>query len=149
MNYYKIQSDLLKLLIQNKLGPCFSPAVTDQDVILSDGKFLAVIPKDKCFLSMSNPKLKYPILKDFSSPIMIAGMITDLQRLATSSMHTRTAAVKRYHAGGLYLKRACALFKTNILNTLIRTLPIIYIALMHWFSSWRMTSLWALSVRSI
>lgn len=65
MNYYKIQSDLLKLLIQNKPGPCFSPAVTDQDVIFSDGKFLAVIPKDKCFLSISNPKLKYPSLKDF------------------------------------------------------------------------------------
>ena len=56
MNYYKIQSDILKLLIQQKNGPCFAPAVTDRELIMSDGKFLAVIPKEKCFLSITNPK---------------------------------------------------------------------------------------------
>ena len=65
MNYYKIQSDILKLLVQQKNGPCLAPASADHDPIMSDGKFLAVIPKEKCFLSVTNPKQAVTALHDF------------------------------------------------------------------------------------
>ena len=39
MNYYKIQSDILKLLIQQKNSPYFAPASADHEPIMSDGKF--------------------------------------------------------------------------------------------------------------
>ena len=65
MNYYKIQSDILKLLVQQKNGPCFAPASADQEPIMSDGKFLAVIPKEKCFISVTNPKQAVLALRDF------------------------------------------------------------------------------------
>lgn len=56
MNTYKIQSDILKLLVDNKREPVFCEDYDDDFVLIGDGKFFAVMLKEEMFLSFPQSK---------------------------------------------------------------------------------------------